>query len=395
MAYHVAILSTHPIQYQSPWFRALARSREIEAEVFFCHKATPQEQADAGFGVAFDWDTPLLDGYRYRFLRNVAKVPSIASFGGLNTPEIKDIIARERFDAVVIHGWNYKSAWQAIHACWQNKTPVMVRGDSHLLTRRHPFKKALKLCVYSAFIPKFDACLAVGKLSRDYYLHYGAHTDRVFTVPHVIDEDFFDAEALRWAKHESEQRQQWQLKDDAIVFLFAAKFVEKKRPFDFIKAIELAASMGAPVMGLMVGDGPLRCECEDYVRANNIPVQFTGFLNQSEITKAYVASDALVMTSDGETWGLVVNEAMFLGKPCVLSDAVGCVPDMISPGLTGQTFPAGDIDTLGRVLSELAHDRMALNTMGKQAKGRAREFSIKAAVEGLVKAVEAVSQAVK
>src|SRR5437016_6001155 len=45
----IAVLTTHPIQYQAPWFRASAAFSEFDFEVFFCHQATPKEQANSGF----------------------------------------------------------------------------------------------------------------------------------------------------------------------------------------------------------------------------------------------------------------------------------------------------------------------------------------------------------
>ncbi len=111
----LAIITTHPIQYHAPWYRALALNPEIELEVFYCHRATPKEQADAGFGVEFDWDVSLLDGYSHHFLKNVAERPAVSGFNGLDTPEIQAVIARERFDAVMVNGWHYKSAWQTTY----------------------------------------------------------------------------------------------------------------------------------------------------------------------------------------------------------------------------------------------------------------------------------------
>src|SRR5437660_6507807 len=88
MRFRLAIVATHPIQYQAPWFKALASHAKVDLEVFFGHFATPKEQADAGFGVKFEWDTPLFDGYRYRFLKNVAAQPGPNRFAGIDTPEI-------------------------------------------------------------------------------------------------------------------------------------------------------------------------------------------------------------------------------------------------------------------------------------------------------------------
>lgn len=388
----LALISTHPIQYHAPWFRALADHPGIDLEVLYCHRATPQEQASAGFNVEFDWDVSLLDGYKHRFLQNVAHKPSINGFAGLDTPEISDIVKAEHFDAVIVNGWNYKSAWQTMRACWRTKTPLMVRSDSHLHTERSFPKRVLKLPLYRWFIPKVDACCAVGTWSRDYFLHYGARVERVFIVPHVVDVDFFRQEAERLGSQRSELRREWRLDDEATVFLFAGKFVDKKRPLDFIKAITMANQNGKRVMGLMVGDGPLRRVCADEVKTANAPIQFAGFLNQSRMPMAYAAADALVLPSDGgETWGLVVNEAMASGKPCLVSDHVGCGPDLIVPGETGEVFPLGDIAALSSLLGSYAERRSDLVEMGEKAEQKASLFSTRAAVESVMAATNAVS----
>lgn len=391
MPHRLAIVTTHPIQYQAPWFRAMAAHPELDLEVFFCHQATPSQQAAAGFGVEFDWDVPLLEGYRYRFLKNVAADPSGRHFGSLDTPEIRDIIAEQRFHAVINCGWHRKSYWQSIRACWKTRTPVMVRSDSHLRTERTALKEALKLPAYRLFIPRMDACLAVGRWSREYFLHYGARPDRIFLVPHVIDERWFSESAARLAPCRPELRAQWKLPDAAAVFVWAAKFIPLKRPMDFLRAIDAAARAGSNVRGLMVGDGPLRAESEAFAREHNVPVTFTGFLNQSEIVKAYVAADALVLISTEETWGMVVNEAMVCGRPCIVSDKVGCGPDLITSE-TGAVFPLGDVDRLAALMSKFAADRDGLRTMGEAAARKIKQYSTEAAVRGVIEAVHAVTR---
>ena len=67
----LAVLASHPVQYYAPMFQELAR--RLELEVFYAHQATPDQQAAAGFGQAFEWDVDLLSGYRHTFLKNVAR----------------------------------------------------------------------------------------------------------------------------------------------------------------------------------------------------------------------------------------------------------------------------------------------------------------------------------
>lgn len=386
----LAILTTHPIQYQAQFFRNLASRAGLDMQVFFCHEATASEQAAAGFGVEFEWDTPLLGGYQYSFLKNVAKTPTVARFAGLDTPEIKSIISRGGYDAVLVNGWHYKAAWQAIRACWRTKTPVMVRGDSHLHTRRPLWKRITKRMTHRQFIPKFDACLAVGKWSREYYLHYGARPERIFLSPHAVDNDWFEREAAASRTQRAENRTRWGLENNSTVFLFVGKFIEKKRPRDFVEAIALANRSGAHISGLMIGDGPLRSECEDFVNSNKIPVRFAGFLNQTQLPAAYAAADCLVLPSDGgETWGLVVNEAMACGLPAIVSDQVGCGPDLIDPGLTGDIFPMGNIGSLAATMQVWAgagRCRDALEAVHPKIEG----YSIQRAAEGILEAMRAI-----
>ena len=388
--YNLAILSTHPVQYHAPWFRGMAAHPDLDVHVYYCHKATPQEQARAGFGVEFDWDVPLLSGYPFSFLENVARPPGHGRFGGFDTPEIGKIIRNGQYDAVLVNGWNYKSAWQAIWAAWQSGVKVLARGDSHLHALRSKEIRAMKWLVYRRFIPRFDACLAVGQWSREYFLWYGARKERIFLVPHVVDFDGAqmvgnDDEGIRQRFRESSR-----LDADAVTFMFCGKFIPKKRPMDFVRALTKAAEDGAPIQGLMVGDGPLRGACEQFVREKAGPIRFAGFLNQSTIREAYLACDTLVLPSDGgETWGLVVNEAMACGRPCIVSDHVGCGPDMIRPWTTGSIYPMGNLEKLAAAMKEFASHPLRLAYMSKMARLTVQKYSVKSAVEGVLESLAA------
>jgi len=385
----LAFLTSHPIQYHAGWFRAMALDPSLDLQVLYCRNAGPGEQAKSGFGVPFAWDVPLLEGYAHRFLRNVSKRPAIGRFGGLDTPELETLIREERFDAVVVNGWHYKSAWQGIRACWRSQVPVLVRSDSHLRTARHPIKQLLKAAPYRWFIPRLNGCLSVGRWSSDYFLHYGARPERVFVVPHAIDPSFA-CNTQRLSSKRGEFRSHWGLHPGQIVFLFAGKFTAVKRPADFVEAVRLAHARDSRIVGLMVGDGALRPSCERLVQDADVPIRFAGFLNQSEIVQAYLAADALVLPSDEETWGLVVNEAMSCGRPCLVSDRVGCGPDLVVTGKTGFVFPLGDVQALSAQMVECAARPELLIAMGENAAEAIRAHSVSVAVTTLKAAISGV-----
>jgi glycosyltransferase involved in cell wall biosynthesis len=385
--YNLAILSTHPIQYHSPWFRGLAAHPDLDIHVYFCHKATAKEQARAGFGVEFDWDIDLLAGYPHSFLQNVAQPAGHGRFGGFDTPEIAAIIREKQFDAVLVNGWNYKSAWQAIWAAWKNNVKVFVRGDSHLHFDRSRSLNFTKMLAYRRFVPRFDACLAPGIWSHEYFEYYGARKNRIFFVPHVIDLEFMKNEQQRLIPIRGELRERWSLPQASLVFLFVGKFTPTKCPLDFVSAVHEAAKHDSAIAGVMVGDGPLRAGCEEFVRTNRSPISFTGFLNQSQIVQAYACADMLVLPSVGETWGMVVNEAMACGRPCLVSDRVGSGPDLVIPEETGSIFPHCDIAALSTAMLRLARNPLHISEMGHKAENRLRRYSVEAAVDGVLQAL--------
>jgi glycosyltransferase involved in cell wall biosynthesis len=207
----------------------------------------------------------------------------------------------------------------------------------------------------------------------------------------VVDNDFFRSEAERLKPMRNELRKQWGLEDDTIVFVFSGKFIEKKRPLDFVRAVLLAAQRSSRIQGLMVGDGPLRMACQELAKNHNAPVRFAGFLNQSRIPSAYAACDALVLPSDGgETWGLVVNEAMACGLPAIVSDRVGCGPDLIVKEKTGFIFPMSDVEVLASQIVQMADDPTGLNEMGVQASRMIENYSPPVAVDDVVQCLRTI-----
>jgi len=262
--YRIGVLATHPIQYHAPWFRHL--SEKMDLEVFYAYQQDAAGQARAGFGVEFEWDLPLLEGYSYRWLKNVARPPGLKSFNGCDTPEINEIVKKGHFDALLIFGWNYKSAFQATLACWKHKVPVLFRGDSHLGTPCSWLTRALKYFPYRWFLTRVDGYLYVGKRNKEYLQHFGVPERKLFFAPHFVDNAFF-SEHAKQAESEGkhlEIRSKFGIPRDAFVFLFVGKMIPKKRPGDFIRAcVKIFESVkNSNVHALLVGDGPLRALLE-------------------------------------------------------------------------------------------------------------------------------------
>jgi glycosyltransferase involved in cell wall biosynthesis len=345
----LAVVSTHPVQYYAPIFRELSEKLEGRIKVFY--EIVPNRtQQGVGYEREFSWDVDLLAGYRY-------------AVGQAGLYELREALERKEYTVLLMMGWQGTFLLRSLFFSKISGIPVMVRGDSHLNTPRSWIKRMVKEPIYRIFLSQFDLCLSVGDASAAYYHHYDVPKNKILPSPHCVDNEWFGSKRKELRARRGELRARWGLKNEDRVFLFVGRLSGMKRVNDFIKALCILSKEEIPdyslsnwkrqgvgrIKGLIVGDGPLRKSLEDEAKALSVSAVFTGFLNQSEIVQAYVVSDCLVLPSDGrETWGLVVNEAMACGLPCIVADQVGCSLDMIVSGKNGMIFKGGNAQDLAQ-----------------------------------------------
>ena len=378
----LAVLTSHPIQYHAPLFRVLAGC--VDLTVFFAHKATAQEQSRAGFGTAFEWDIDLTSGYTHDFLQNISALPGTDAFAGCDTPDIAARLSAGKFDALLVMGWHLKSYVQGIYAAKRLRLPVMVRGDSHLGTPRPALKLAAKSLIYPPLLRLFDAALYVGVRSRAYYETYRFPQQRLFPSPHCVDTEWFADRSTAQAR--AELRRDLGVADRTTLLLFAGKLLPFKRPGDLLEAAARCRQNGSPIEVMIAGDGALREQIIAEAARLQVPLHLLGFCNQSRMPAVYSASDGLVLPSEGETWGLVANEALACGRPIIVSDACGCAPDLTRDSRAGRVYPMADIAALATSITALAKAPRA--PMAIDAISQA--FSLKKATEGIVAALDTV-----
>ena len=347
MTLRIGYLVSHPIQYYGPIFRELAKRCDLT--VFYAHRQTVAGQADAGFGVEFQWDVDLLSGYESRFLENIARSPSTDRFLGCNSPSIAEEIERGRFDAFVVPGWALRVYMQAVRACRRLGVPVFVRGDSYLIGKRKMAVRLAKKVAYPFLLRLFDGYLYVGKANREYLLHYGVPPERMFFSPHCVDNETFETESAL-ARTKAPPRRP----GDPRRMLFVGKLIDRKRPMDLLQAMQ---RLQIPAEVTFAGSGVLEGDLRRFAQESSLSATFLGFCNQSQLPAIYASADVLVLPASYETWGLVVNEAMCCGLPAIVSDAVGCAADLVDEGRTGAIFPTGDVAALaGKIDAMLALD---------------------------------------
>jgi glycosyltransferase involved in cell wall biosynthesis len=382
----LAVFASHPVQYQVPWFLQLARETRLRLMVYYSMIPTPGQQG-IGFDVPFSWDIPLLEGYEWRVLANRRKNPDLSGFFSTSNPAVGSVLTENRPDVVILSGWHRLPLLQALWASVKLRIPRIVRGESNSIAKRAKWKKLF----HSLHLSSYDAFLSIGKKNREFYIRHGISTSRIFDAPYFVDNARFESEYQKNYQDRSEIRKGWKIPETSFCYLFVGKIEPKKRLLDLLKAIDIVRKVRPETHLLVVGTGQLLQEAQLYALTRGLPVTFAGFLNQSEITKAYVAADCLVLPSNaGETWGLVVNEAMACGIPAIVSDQVGCGSDLIEDGVTGKIFPLGNVPALAEILTQLSSSREENLQMGRNAKNKVQEYSVEKTVEGTLRAIDFV-----
>ncbi len=321
---------------------------------------------DQDFRGPHQWDIDLIGGHRNEFLTHGADPTSLEKFRGYKL--LAELI--RGCDVVVINGYATSLTAFAIAVCRTFSVPYLLRSDAStrlphpIFSPRHWWPRCASQ--WSA------GGLSVGQKNAIILKNLGIPS--IFSAPFAIDVDRFRTTASRVRLAQSEFRESFGLPDNVQVVAFAGKFIDVKRPEDLIS---LAVRLRGSAHILMIGDGPKRPELQS--AAQGLAVTFTGFLNQSEIPEALACADVMVLPSSYEPWGLIVNEAMACGCVPVVSDQVGCAPDLVA-GL-GEVYGVGDVEALAVAVERALRTARAADSPARLAE-RLAGFTLEVCAAG-------------
>lgn len=375
MTKRLAIVTTHPIQYNAPVFRMLTERGNISIKVFYTWgESVLKNKYDPGFGKIIEWDIPLLQGYDFVMVDNISKEPGSHHYKGIDNPSLNHQIENWKADAVMIFGWNFKSHLSCMKF-FHNRVPVIFRGDSTLLDQGgNVVMKMVRKLVLHYVYRHSDYFLYTGKANKEYYHYAGVNEKRLVFAPHAIDNDRFSPAVMT-----IDFRKENDIPEDAVLFLYAGKFEEKKNVGMLIEAF--AMSDHPESFLLLVGNGPkeadLKSQAASLPESTKNRIRFADFQNQLAMPDVYGCCDVFVLPSKGpgETWGLAVNEAMASGKAVLVSDKCGAAYDLVDDAANGYVFQAKNINSLAEKFILLMRDRLKLKSYGAVSSALIKKWS--------------------
>jgi len=382
MGIELIILDSHPVQYKAPVYRELERLRPGRFKVVYVSDWSMRGgRIDKGFNREVAWDTPLLEGYSHIVLNN-ERAGAVTGPWSLHGRGIFALLKREAPRAVLISQFYYLADWVAYLSCLRLGIPIWIRHETQdEAAVRSGWKAFARSAYYFCVYRNVRQAFYIGELNRRHLLRHGVQPEKLHFSPYCVESPFGSMSLAEKQEARNGCRRKLNVAEDETLVLFAGKLIEKKNPGLVLEALALLESEKRGRFRVVyVGSGDLEPELRKRAERFGPRVQFAGFVNQSQLPPFYLAADILVLPSKrrGETWGLVVNEALHAGCAAVVSDAVGCKEEFGSWERV-RVIPDGDAQACATALAELA----AFPRDFDWCRDRMAKYSVHAAAAGL------------
>lgn len=388
----LAVIETHPIQYHAPVYRALHERFGILVTVIYGSDFSIAGYRDPGFQTSFSWDTDLLSGYDAIFLSRVSqgggRVSTEVSAKGITKALEKAAPAAVLLTAY--HPWFHQAAFLQV---WKTKYPILFRSETtDHAHKRGPFLRWTRDHLLRSLYRRCAKLLYIGHHSLHHFQRLGCPAEKLIYSPYGVDVASFQCDEESRARLRSPTRARLGIQEGQKVLLFSGKLIHHKAPLLFLRSLKrLPSEWLRQVVVVFMGSGELEQEAEKLAKSPPIvTAHFVGFQNQTHLSPFYHAADLLILPSrHWETWGLVVNEALHHGMPCVVSESVGCAPDLIDPGVTGEVFKTESEQDLTLAIQR-AFELIGRAEIRQRCRQKVSQHTPEKAAEGIAKAYWAV-----
>ncbi len=334
----LAVVTPAPTPYRDPFWNVVAGTPGVDLTVYYCRRGDADRP----------WNISWKQQFTAVYPRAVAVLPNGESY--LN-PQITALLGQRRPDALILGGYNHLTMLAAARFARKNRIPYYLMSEVYLAQPRSRWRRVVKGPIVRWIVRGASGWLPTGTLATQYLIHYGADPQRISPVPNVPDLDAIRAQSESIIPERDALRRRLGWSDEPAV-LFVGRLLALKQVDTLIRAFACALSL-TPAQLVIAGDGPERQRLEQLSRELGIAcrVRFMGFVAPENLVELYCAGDVFVLPSSDETWGVVVLEALACGLPVIVSNMVGCHPDVVVSADIGDVVPARDVHALAAALA--------------------------------------------
>jgi glycosyltransferase involved in cell wall biosynthesis len=267
---------------------------------------------------------------------------------------------------VILGGWASPFAWLTLLMTWMLSVPIFIWADHPHPRRRRGRLRRLYLKLVSR---RISGLLACGKPTVDHLATLGFDPNEITNFPY-------------WVRVPEE----WCLPPgcesnptkEPIRLLAVGRLVPVKAFDTAIKAVALANEKAGEQIATLevIGEGVERDRLEGFAKTVDAhgAIRFSGWLANDEVCRRITKSDALIVPSTFEPYGVVVLEALANGRAVLASDQVVAALDRDDASGAILFHSVADATTLARQIKMLAEDRIVLKQAACAARAIAEQW---------------------
>lgn len=290
------------------------------------------------------------------------------------------ILSKENPSLVISNGFSMATTklwWRS----WFRPIPYLIwSGDIHREGRPYSMMRRLQR---KLLIKRASGFIAYGTKAKEYLVSMGASPDKIRISINTVDTEFFTEATGRIRQHLIPIHDKKRL-------LYIGHLSSRKNVDDLLKIIQVLSRTRSDFVLDIVGDGEDGVSLKKYVRENRLAdfVEFHGYKQKSEIPFFMARACCFVFPTRFDIWGLVLNEAMVAGLPCLASVHAGATHDLIEDGVTGFAMDFSQTEKMAERISWLLENPDAAKQIGQNANRFITEHaSLEKSASGLVKSI--------
>jgi glycosyltransferase involved in cell wall biosynthesis len=293
------------------------------------------------------------------------------------------IRALARLDPAVVVTAGHRPLAVLMASLWAQVSgrKVCYWADTNLITilREGPLRLGLRRLILRGYLGRMWALLHTGSRTKAFYdWCLGARARQILSLRLPYPHD--PAPFLSPSRSDGDGPA---TAGRPFAVLYVGRLIELKRIDRLLDAIALLPdAVRGSVQCVLAGDGTARPGLEERARRLRIEGQtiFLGAIPSSEVPRLFERADVLVLPSDRDAWGLVINEALTAMTPVITPYWVGAAADLVIDGKTGRVLKDNSAAALARAITDMVERRTSLRRMGEA--GRALVLEQKWTLEG-------------
>lgn len=368
----IAIITSIKAPYRTLQIEEICKNTSIDMTVYYTKKGKEDR----------NWEVRNSTNFKEIYLDNI----SIFDRLGTLNKGLKDIVKHN--EVIILGGYEKPTYIVLSMLCRLYRKKYAIIYDGISCNRLNKRENSLKKIIKNLVIKKSSAIWANGTVSKRYFTEvFNYPQEKIYNQYLTIDGDKIKKIGKQKDKIRQEFREKYEIKEDELVLQYAGRLVEVKNMDIVIRAVSLIKDMNITL--LITGGGEQEEKLKQLAKELDVKVIITGFIdNQEYLFKHYYMSDAFILPSIYEPWGLVVNEAMYAGLPVIVSDVCGCALDLVKDNINGYLINPSDINDIKNKIINIFSDEAKIKAMGEESKNLIKKFSFQNSAKYFYKMIE-------